>query len=166
MTLMKKKLILLSLILIVLVGAIALMPEKKVYKASASIKKLAGSLVILSVAMKIMGSMSWGEVARGIVGAAGGLGVLIGALYLIPKDAKIRSLSLMGLATAMVIMGSAMKIMGSMSWGELAKGLTGVGVLMAEVSMFLALTKNNKKVITGVVLPPIWVALEPMMMKK
>jgi len=27
-------------------------------------------------------------------------------------------------------------------------------------------TKNNKKVITGVVLPPIWVALEPMMMKK
>lgn len=58
-------------------------------------------------------------------------------------------------ATQMVIFSAAIKILASacedlskLSWEDLAKGLVGVGVLMAEISLFLNTAKFSGKSIT------------------
>lgn len=113
-----------------LIGAVwllAKMPEKELKKSTKAIKQLASSLVVLAIALKIMGSMSWKEMGVGLISMTVGLGALVAAVNLLPKDTAKRAAGLIGLATAMVILGAALKIMGSMSWGELAVGLVALG---------------------------------------
>lgn len=107
-----------------LVGAVNLLPEKNVVKSAKAIGKLATAVVILAAGMKIMASMSWQELGVAIAGVVGGLGALVAAVNLLPKDAALRSLGMISLATAIVILGGALKLMGSMSWEEIGRGLT------------------------------------------
>lgn len=118
-----------------LVAAVNLLPEKNVLKASKAIGKLATALVILAAGMKIMASMSWQELGVAVTGVVAGLGALVAAVNLLPKDAGLRTLGMIGLATSLVILGGAMKIMGSMSWEEIGRGLaTMAGSLVAIVA--------------------------------
>lgn len=115
-----------------LVGAVNLLPEKNVKKSATAIGKLATALVILAAAMKIMASMSWQEMGVAMVGVVGGLGVLVGAVNLLPKDAALRSAGMIGLATAMVILGGALKLLATMSWADIGRGLAAMaGSLVA-----------------------------------
>lgn len=106
-----------------LVGAVNLLPEQNVNKSAKAIRKLATSLVILAAGMKIMASMSWDEMRIAITGVISGLAALVAAVNLLPKDAGLRSLGMVGLATSLVILGGALKIMATMSWDELGRGL-------------------------------------------
>ena len=123
----------------VLVGAVNLLPDKKVNAAAKAIKKLSTSMIIFAIALKIMGSMSWQEMGIGLISMAAGLGMLVGAVHLLPKDTSKRAAGMMGLATAMVILGAAFKIMGSMSWQEMGIGLismaAGLGMMVAAVNL-------------------------------
>ena len=106
-----------------LVIAVNKLPKDNVIKASKSIGKLAGALLVLSAAMKIMGTMSLEEMGVALLGVAGGLTALVVAVNKLPKDTALRSLGMVGLATSMVILGGALKIMGSLNWDELKMGL-------------------------------------------
>ena len=65
-------------------------------------------------------------------------------------------------ATSLIIFGAAIKILASacedlskLQWDELGRGLTGVGVLFAEIAVFLRVAKFNGKIIstaTGIVI--------------
>lgn len=65
-------------------------------------------------------------------------------------------------ATSLIIFGAAIKILASacedlskLQWDELGRGLTGVGVLFAEIAVFLRVAKFNGKMIstaTGIVI--------------
>lgn len=67
-----------------------------------------------------------------------------------------------GLVTSLIIFGAAIKILASacedlskLQWDELGRGLTGVGVLFAEIAVFLRVAKFNGKMIstaTGIVI--------------
>jgi hypothetical protein len=117
-----------------LVAAVNLLPEKNVTKSAKAIGKLATALVILAAGMKIMSSLSWQEMGVAITGVVAGLGALVAAVNLLPKDAGARTLGVIGLATAMVILGAALKIMGGMSWNEIGQGLAAMaGSLTAIV---------------------------------
>lgn len=126
-----------------LVGAVNLLPEKNVNKSAKTIRKLATALVILAAGMKIMGSMSWQEMGVAITGVVVGLGALVGAVNLLPKDTALRSLGMVGLATAMVILGGALKIMGSMSWDEIGRGLATMGGALAEIVIAMNLMPKD-----------------------
>lgn len=108
----------------VLVAAVNLLPEKNVMKASKAIKKLCTSLIIFAIALKIMATMSWEDIAKGLVATVGGLAALVAAVNLLPKDTGLKTLGMISLATSLVILGGALKIMGTMSWGEIGRGLT------------------------------------------
>lgn len=118
-----------------LVAAVNLLPEKKVTKSAKAIGKLATAVVILAAGMKIMATMSWKELGVAIVGVVGGLGALVAAVNLLPKDAALRSLGMLGLATAMVILGGALKIIATMSWEEIARGLVAMAGALAEIAI-------------------------------
>jgi tape measure domain-containing protein len=122
-----------------LVAAVNLLPEKKIDSAAKSIKKLSSAMVIFAIALKIMGSMSWKEMGIGLISMAAGLTMMVGAVHLLPKDTSKRAAGMMGLATSMVVLGAALKIMGSMSWKEMGIGLIsmagGLALMVAAVNL-------------------------------
>ena len=126
-----------------LVGALHLLPEQNVRKASKSIRTLSISLLILSGALKVMGSMTWSEMGRGLAGVTGGLLAMVAAVNLLPKDSGSRTLGMVGLATALVILGAALKTMGSMSWIEIGRGLTVLAGSLAAILVAIKLMPKN-----------------------
>lgn len=126
-----------------LVGAVNLLPERNVLKASKAIGKLATAIVILAAGMKIMASMSWQEMGIAITGVVAGLGALVAAVNLLPKDTALRSLGMVGLATSMVILGGALKIMATMSWDEIGRGLAAMGGALVEVALAMNLMPRD-----------------------
>lgn len=141
-----------------LVIAINLLPKKNVEKAAKAIKKLSSALLVFSVAVKVMGSLSWNELAVGLVGTVGGLAALIGAVYLLPKDIGIKALGMVTLATALTILGGALKIMGSLSWEEMARGLTALVGALTAITIAMNLM-SAKIIITSVGLVAVTTAL-------
>lgn len=126
-----------------LVAAVNLLPEKNVLKASKAIGKLATALVILAAGMKIMASMSWQELGVAITGVVAGLGALVAAVNLLPKDAGVRTLGMIGLATSLVILGGAMKIMSSMNWDEIGRGLAAMAGSLAAIVLAMNLMPRD-----------------------
>lgn len=135
-----------------LVGAVNLLPDKKVEKASKAIKKLSSALLVLSVAMKIMSTMSWGELARGVVAMVAGLGALVAAVHLLPKDAGLKAAGMVTIALAMVVLSGALKIMATMSWDDVARSLV---VLSGSLLVIAVAMKSMKKAIPGALAMPI-----------
>ena len=97
---------------------------KSMGKVSRAMIGISTAVLILSAAMKNLASLSWDEIGRGLTATVAGLGTLIGAIYLLPKDTTTKTGSLIGLSTALVILSGALKVMGSMSWDEIGRGLT------------------------------------------
>jgi tape measure domain-containing protein len=126
-----------------LVLAVNLLPANKVSKSARSIGKLATALVILAAGMKIMASMNWNEMGVAITGVVAGLGALVAAVRLLPKDTALRSLGMVGLATSMVILSGALKLMGSMSWDEIAHGLAAMGGALGELVLTMQLMPRD-----------------------
>lgn len=145
-----------------LVGVGALLAEIDVFMATAKFSKGATStatgMLILAAAIKVLASavsdlaeLEWEQLAKGLVG----VGVLLAEVDVFLNTAKFSGKA-MTTATGMVILAAAMKILasvckdfGSMNWEEIGKGLTGVGVLLAEVAAFTKLTGNAKHVISS-----------------
>lgn len=104
---------------------------------AASFILLAGSMVILAGAVALMSRLSWEELAKGLVGVAGGMAILVkGAKGLIKVGPSLIpvGIGLIAIAGALNIMAIAVKIFATMSWGELAKGLAGVAAALVIVS--------------------------------
>lgn len=112
---------------------------------------LSVSVLILASALKKIASLSWNEIAKGLTGITVISGVLAGVAKVISKDEKTIAkgvFNLIFLATAVKILASACKDISQLSWSELAKGLTGVGVLMAEIALFLNTAKFSGKAVS------------------
>ena len=112
---------------------------------------LSVSVLILASALKKIASLSWNEIAKGLTGITVISGVLAGVAKVISKDEKTiakGAFNLIFLATAVKILASACKDISKLSWSELAKGLTGVGVLMAEIALFLNTAKFSGKAVS------------------
>lgn len=172
---------------------------KVLARNSLALISLSLSLLILSSAIKKIGALKFVEMVTGLAGLAGAMGVLVGAIYLLPDDGKTKkktkglitlsvtmlimaealrkmgsmnivtiikglatmfasllittkllekmnpegairkSLSLLVLANSMIILSGALKILGSMSWGEILKGLTAMGLALLELTIAMNL---------------------------
>lgn len=123
--------------LLIIAGAMQLMPVNMIL-TGAGLLAVAISLNILAGAMKIFATMSWGDIAKGIVAIAGALLVIAGAMNLMPVNLPITAAGLLLVSIALVGIGKALAQMGGMSWGEIAKGL----VAMAGALVILAVATN------------------------
>ena len=126
-----------------LVAAVNFLPKSTAMK-TAGLVGLAASLVVLGVALKLMGSMTWSQLAIGLTAVAGTLAALVLAVNLLPKSTALKTAGLIGLATSLVILGAALKIMGSMEGGELGLALVALGVGLGTVVLAInALPKDT-----------------------
>lgn len=120
-------------------------------KAAAAMIGMSLAVLILASALKQLSDLSWEEISKGLVGVAGLTAIVVVAAKAMSSQTK----TVVKGATQMVIFAAALKILASvckdlsaLSWEDLAKGLTGVGILMAEVSIFLRTAKFSGKSMT------------------
>lgn len=109
--------------LVIIAAAMSLMPLTLPITAAGLVLVGVG-LTAIAGAMKIMATMSWKEMAKGLVGVAGALLIIAGAMNLMPLSMPITAAGLVLVGGALVVISGALKIMGKMSWAEIGKGLT------------------------------------------
>lgn len=98
---------------------------------SMALISLAAALLILSFAVKVLSTLSWSELVKGLIGAGVGIKILVESLEHLGTNHKgmiKASLSLILLAVAVRLMAGAIVKIGSIPFGDLIKGLIGVGV--------------------------------------
>lgn len=130
----------------------------KVSKACTAMIAMSVAVSILAGALKKVSDLDWGELARGLVGIAGLTTIVVASSKTMASGQK----QVMKGATSLIIFGAAIKILASacrdlskLQWDELGRGLTGVGVLFAEIAVFLRVAKFNGKMLstaTGIVI--------------
>ena len=127
--------------------------DTKIAKGGLGLILFATGLVILSQALKTMGSMKWDEVGRGLTVLTVVLVELVlVAGFLEGAGTKIAKggLGLILFATGLVILAQALKTMGSMQWDEILRGLTVLTVILAElVAVAIVLEKSGTKLAKG-----------------
>lgn len=130
----------------------------KVSKACTAMIAMSVAVSILAGALKKVSDLDWGELARSLVGIAGLTTIVVASSKAMASGQK----QVMKGATSLIIFGAAIKILASackdlskLQWDELGRGLTGVGVLFAEIAVFLRVAKFNGKMIstaTGIII--------------
>jgi phage-related protein len=91
---------------------------------------IGGALILVATAVRMMGSLSLADLAQGLVGVGVALYGMMFAVQNMPKNAQLASTgaSLLLLGLGLLAMAGAVRLMGSLSWDEMAKGLVGLGV--------------------------------------
>lgn len=126
---------------------------KGAMKASVLMIGMSTAILILAAALKKISSIDSDGITRGLIA----IGVLMAEISIFLRTYKFDS-KLTGVAVGIVILSSAMLILakavknfGGMSLGELGKGLTSIGILLTELSLFTRFTGDAKHVIsTGI----------------
>lgn len=103
----------------------------------AGILLLAAGIKVLASALTDMSKLSWMEIARGLTAMAGGLALIAGALLIIPPTALFSAAGVLVVAASLGMIADALKNMGSMSWGSIAKGLTELAGALVLISAAL-----------------------------
>ena len=103
--------------------------------ASFSLILIATAINTLAKAIEKIGNLQLSAVAKGIVGVGAGLFILVKGVKAIDKiQIPFRtSISIIALAKACSILGDALKKFGEMAWGSIARGLTAMGIALAEL---------------------------------
>ena len=136
--------------------ATMIVAAKSLGKGGPTIIKGASQMVIFAAAIKVLASacedlsaLDWEGLAKGLVG----VGVLLAEVSLFMNTAKFSGQSVTT-ATGIVILSGAIKILASacedfaqMNWGEIGRGLTSIGIVLAEIVAFTRLTGNAQNVI-------------------
>lgn len=118
--------------LVVLAGAMRIMPKNMV-ATGAGLVIVAAGLNIMATAMKSMGSMSWDEIGRGLAVLGASLAILSVALNLM-TGTLAGSAALVVASAGLLILADAMKAMGGISWEEFGRGIA----VLASTLLLLA----------------------------
>lgn len=130
----------------------------KATKTTAMMLGMSTAVLLLATALKKLSGLDSDAMARGLLGVAGLTAIVVAAAKVLGsgKGTVLKgALQLMIFGAAINILASACVTLSKIPFGDMAKGLVGVGVLMAEVVAFLKLAKFNKQAIStslGIVL--------------
>ena len=113
-----------------------------------ALTEIAKSLAILAVVAKLLSSMAWDEFAKagvGLLGLVVIVGILIAIVNKFGKNAPVIASTLNGIAASMLILTIVAKLIGSMSWGNIAKAAVGLFGLTAIVEILVAIVNKYGK---------------------
>ena len=152
-----------TMLFVNLMGAMAIFGRisgdlKGIARASMAMLGMSTAVLIMASAMKKLGDMEWEQIAKGAVGVFALTAIIVGAAKVLSMgDKKVikGALQMVIFAAAIKILASVAEDLSALSWEQIAKGLFGVGILLAEVALFLKFAKLSGKSIataTGIVI--------------
>lgn len=112
-------------------------------KVSGTLLGISTALLILSASMKVLSTISWEGIGKAVVGI-GSFGVFVAGLAVIAKYSNgVTNVGtvLTKLATAMLLLSIAMKLISGMEWDEMGKAAVGLVGLGAIITGLIAATK-------------------------
>lgn len=114
---------------------------KGVEKGAGILLALAAACVILSLAVFTLGSMNPGKALQGVITLAAVVAILAGFMMVVSKDPFMGkgAAILLSLAISCNILVSAIWLLGSMDTGKLLQGVIALGVVIAELSIAIAI---------------------------
>lgn len=118
---------------------------QNVLKTSISLTIIAGAMNVMYYALENIGTMDWSSIAKGLTGMGGALAeISLFSNFTGKSENIIKSSVALGIMSgAMVTLGNAFQSFGSMDWGSIVKGLTGMGGALAEISISLNMMPKN-----------------------
>lgn len=127
--------------------------QAAVVKGTRRILAIGTAVSALSVVLTKVAELSWSELARGVIGLTTCTVLLVGMMKAISQVKKLpmRSLSAMiGVSVALVSMTIPLKVISTMNWGSLIKGLVGMaGCLTLVLNSFRIMDGFEKSILEG-----------------
>ena len=105
----------------------------------AGIILLATGLRILALAVGDFSKFDLKSMAKGLGGVAAGLGILTGAMNLLPEGAVFKAAGVLIVSAALEIIADAVKKMSALQWDQIGRGLAVLGGSIFAISTALAL---------------------------
>lgn len=109
----------------------------------AGILLLAAGIKILASAVSDFAQLSWANIASGLVAMGGALGIVTGAMMLIPPDVVGSAVGVIGVSAALLIIGRALDEMAQLSWANIASSLTVMLGALTIISAALIIIPPN-----------------------
>ena len=122
--------------------ALNLIPKGAASKGLALVL-VAESMTIAAKAFEKFGAMDWEQIKKSLVAMGGALLEMGIALNLIPKGSVIKALSLIVVASTMLIVANVFEKFGAMDWDQIGKGLMAMGVSLLEMMVALTLMQGG-----------------------
>lgn len=142
-----KGLIAIRLILSGLAKAVDAFPKDNRLQGTAiGLIALGVSLILIAQAVKMLGTLRWQDLVKGLAGFA----VVLAGLVIFIKTAKLDSLKENGagqlvlMAGALLVIALAVEKIGSLPLAAATQGVLALTVILAAMGGFMALTKNSK----------------------
>ena len=151
----------------IMLGAIYLLSKPQMtasmMKASVGVGMMSVALLVLSLAVKAFGSMSWTSLAKGLTGVAVSLGIMLGAIYLLSKPKMTASMiktavGIGAMAVALLLMAGVIILMSKIPWDTFVDGLAKFGLmLLVMLIAILALAEIGPAIMAAAVAMAIMV---------
>ena len=136
----------------VLTAAIYMLPnDGKTKKKVKGLITLSLSLLIMSVALKKIGSMDILSIIKGLTTmliSLGGMAFILSKMN--PEGALRKSIAMLVLANSLIILAGALKILGSMSWGEIGRGLTAMAGSLGILTIVMNLLPKKGNIFKSI----------------
>ncbi|MDD6486625.1 MAG: hypothetical protein PUF61_06770, partial [Spirochaetales bacterium] len=158
---LKSSILAVTLMMAELIGFVSLLNKmgdtKKLKKVGTTMIELAAAVLVLAIALKKISSLDAKQLAIGLIGITVLLAEVVIAAKILGNDKDSGKMmkgatNAIAFAAAISILASSLKKVGSMSWEELAKGITGITVLMIEMvaaAKILGNDKDSKRMLKG-----------------
>lgn len=121
--------------LLILAGAMNLMPNgASLALQGVGLALIGVGLIAVAKAIGILGKMSWGNMAKGLVGIAGTLILLAGAATVMQNSIG-GAVAIAIMAISLGKLASGLKQFAAISWGDLLHGLVALAAVMAVLGL-------------------------------
>jgi tape measure domain-containing protein len=112
---------------------------------TASMILLAGAVDLMTIAMAKLAKLDWNGISKGLTGITVIMATMTASVRLMPKEGLISTgAGLILMAVSLNIFASAAKSFAAISWADMAKGLVGVGAVMAALALVSKTMDTNK----------------------
>ena len=123
-----------------LMGLIGLKGMATVWSLIPLLLALSTAMLILSFAISRLAKLDWEQIAKGLTGVAGMMAMLVGAAKFLSLGTKGMIAGATGyiiFAGAILVLAHALEKLSTLSWHNLIKGLSGVGLVMTQLALFM-----------------------------
>ena len=116
--------------------------------------RIAGAIIVLAFALTMIAKLNFKQMMTGLIGVTGLCALIVGIAVALNKvKGKISSaaIPLLVISFAIKTLAGVCMDLASIGWKDLAKGLLGVGALIAGITIFLNTAKFDGKIMSACV---------------